>query len=92
MCWKALGSILFSFLLSTGAVFCLFLVAGLPAALAGYARSADIIFNVLLFAAPIMGISAALWRYISENKKINKTRKTLEQIKHLYLLDLSRQE
>ena len=90
--FDAVGKTLFSFLLSTGIWYCLSLVVILlVAAGMGNSEAVGTLISIFLFAAPIFAIGIAIWRHIRENEKINEKRKTLERIKHLYMLDLSKQ-
>jgi hypothetical protein len=91
--FEAFGKTLFSFLLSAGILYCLSLVVVFMA-LVGMDNSEAVgtLLSIFLFAVPIFAVGITIWRHISENKKINEKRKTLEEIKHLYMLDLSRQQ
>lgn len=91
--FEAFGKTLFSFLLSAGILYCLSLVIVFMA-LVGMdnGEAVGTLLSIFLFAVPIFAIGITIWRHISENEKINEKRKTLERIKHLYTLDLSKQQ
>lgn len=90
--FDAIGKTLFSFLLSVGVWYCLSLVVLLVAAGMGNGEAVGTIISIFLFVAPILAIGVAIWKHIRENEKINEKRKTLERIKDLYMLDLSKQK
>lgn len=90
--FEAFGKTLFSFLLSAGILYCLSLVVVFMA-LVGMDNGEVVgnLLSIVLFAVPIFAVGITIWRHISENEKINEKRQTLERIKHLYMLDLSKQ-
>lgn len=91
--FDALGKVIFSFVLSAGILYCLSLIIVFVVLMgANNGGSTGAFLNILFFVIPIVAISITIWRHTSENEKINEKRKTLERIKYLYILDLSKQQ